>query len=147
MRSPVPLWATQFLVGAFAVLVGATLVIALVSNATRLPGQFFDEVGRTMHRILPKEGPDLTNDTQLKAVIRTMPDGRLRVGAVIPEDDVVVFTVTAKRSEVRAAVVPGDQLRISRTTGELEIAPQGVPGVIDRLGEELRKLKERFFGP
>ena len=75
-----------------------------------------------------------------------MPDGRLRVGSVIAEDDVVVFTVTAKRSEVRAAVAPGDQLRISRGTGEVEIAPRGIPGVIDRLGEELRELKERFCG-
>lgn len=54
--------------------------------------------------------------------------------------------MTAKRSEVRAAVAPGDQLRVSRATGEVEVAPQGIPGVIDRLGEELRELKERFFG-
>ncbi len=42
--------------------------------------------------------------------------------------------------------MPGDQLRLNRTTGEVEIAPQGVPGLIDGLGDELRKLKERLFG-
>lgn len=147
MKRFVPLWAVQFLFGTVLVIVVAVVALAALANATRIPGQFFDEVGKTVHGILPKEGPDLSSDAQLKTVVRAMPGGRLRVGSVIAEDDVVVFTITAKRSSVKAAVVPGDEIRINRDSGEIEIAPQGIPGVIDRLQEELRKLKERFFGP
>jgi hypothetical protein len=147
MRRFMPFWAVQFLIGALAVLIGALLVIMLVTNATRLPGQFLEEVGRAVHRILPSESPDIQNDAQLKAVIRAMPDGRLRVASVVAEDDVVVLTITADRSAVQAAVAPGDEIRISRETGEVEIAPQGIPGLFDQLGEEMRRLRERFFGP
>lgn len=147
MRRFVPLWATQFLIGAALVTVVALIAIGLISGATRLPGEFLDEVGRTVHRILPKESPDLGSDAEVKAIVRAMPDGRLRVGSVIGEDDVVVFTITARRSAVRAAVVPGDELRIGRESGEIEIAPQGIPGLLDQLQEELRKIKEQFFGP
>lgn len=147
MKRFVPFWAIQFVIGGVLIAVVSVVAITAIANATRIPGQFLDDVGRTVHGILPKEGPDVSSDAQVKAVVRAMPDGRLRVGSVIAEDDVVVFTVTARRSSVKAAVVPGDQIRINRDSGEIEIAPQGIPGVIDRLQEELRKLKERFFGP
>lgn len=146
MRSFMPFWAVQLLVGAFAVLVGALLVVVLVQSVARGPGEFFSELGRAVHRVLPQEGPDLGTDGELKAVIRAMPDGRLRVTSVLADEDVVVFTVTARRSAVQAAVAPGDELRISRDTGDVEIAPTGIPGLLDRLREELEKLRERFFG-
>jgi hypothetical protein len=146
MKSFMPFWAAQFIVGAALVVVIGFVLITLVGNATRLPGQFFDELGRTVQRVLPREDADLRDEAQVKALVRAIPDGRLRVGSVVPDEDVVVFTVTAKRSAVTAAVVSGDELRISRETGELELAPQGIPDVLDRLGEEMRKLRERFFG-
>jgi hypothetical protein len=146
MKTFMPFWAAQFIVGAALVVVIAVVGITLLTNATKLPGQFFDELGRTVQRVLPQEEADLGNEAQVKALVRAMPDGRLRVGSVVPDEDVVVFTVTAKRSAVTAAVVSGDELRISRDTGELELAPQGIPDILDRLGEEMRKLRERFFG-
>src|SRR5919199_4393691 len=147
MRRFIPLWAIQFAVGALLLVIVAVIAIAALSSATKLPTQFFDDLGRTVHNALPKEGPDLTTDEQVRAAIRAMPDGRLRVGSVVAEDDVVVFTVTAKRSAVHAAVAPGDQLRLSRDTGEVEIAPQGIPGVLDELRQRLDDLRRRFFGP
>jgi hypothetical protein len=146
MKSFMPFWAAQFIVGAALVVVIAIVLITFLGNATRLPGQFFDELGRTVQRVLPREEADLRDEAQVKALVRAMPDGRLRVGSLVPDQDVVVFTVTAKRSAVTAAVVAGDELRISAQSGELEIAPQGIPDILERLGEEMRKLRERFFG-
>ena len=58
----------------------------------------------------------------------------------------MVFTITADRASVRAAVRPGDELRIARD-GTVEIAPTGIPAVIDSLERALEDLKKRFFGP
>lgn len=146
MKRFIPVWAVQLILGTALITVLALVAINAVGGVARVPGEFLEELGRTVQRVAPKEGPDLASDEQIKTVIRSMPDGRLRVGSVIGEDDVVVFTITAKRSAVRAAVVPGDELRMARDRDEIELAPQGIPGVLDRLGEELRLLKERFFG-
>jgi hypothetical protein len=147
MRQFVPLWALQFGVGLVLVVVVSVVAIGALSSASRIPGEFFDALGRTVHNVLPKEGPDLSTDAEVRAVIRAMPSGKLRVATVVPEDDVVVFTVTAKRSAVHAAVGPGDQLRLNRDTGEVEIAPQGIPGMLDQLRQQLEDLRRRFFGP
>ena len=48
-----------------------------------------------------------------------------------------MFTVTADRAAVKAAVQSGDELRLSRTTGELEIVPTGLPGLVDRLQQAI----------
>src|SRR5438309_7375797 len=136
MKRLLPFWAIQFAFGAAVVVIVSVVAIAAVSNVTRLPSAFFDEVGRTVRNALPKEAADLGNDDQLKVMLRAMPGGRLRVGSVIGGDDVVVFTVTAKRSAVRAAVVPGDQLRLNRDSGEIEIAPQGIPGIVHQLQDD-----------
>src|SRR5437867_1924827 len=112
----------------------------------RGPTAFFDELGKTISRIAPQPQADLRSADQVKAVVRAMPEGRLRVGALVEEQDRVVFTITADRSAVRAAVRPGDDLRVSRE-GELEIAPTGIPSVMDSLQRALEELKRRFFGP
>ena len=75
-----------------------------------------------------------------------MPEGKLRVGTIVEEQDRVVFTITADRSAVRAAVRPGDELRIGRD-GNVEIVPTGIPGVIDSLQRAIEDLKRKFFGP
>jgi hypothetical protein len=147
MRRFIPLWALQFAVGLVLVIVVSVVAIAAISSASRIPGEFFEAVGRTVHNVLPKEGPDLATDADVRAVIKSLPNGKLRVASVVAEDDVVVFTVTAKRSAVHAAVGPGDQLRLNRETGEVEIAPQGIPGVLDQLRQQLEDLRKRFFGP
>ena len=141
----VPLWAVQFAIGVVVVLLAVGLFAALVGTAVRGPTAFFDELGRTVSRVIPQPSADLRTDAEVKAVIRAMPDGELRVGAVIDEQDRVVFTVSADRAAVRAAVRPGDELRIGRD-GEVEIVPTGVPGFFDRLQRELEQLRERFFG-
>ena len=147
MRRFIPLWSIQFAVGLLLVLVVGVVAIGAISSASKIPTEFFDSVGRTVHNVLPKEGPDLAADADVRAVIKAMPNGKLRVASVVPEDDVVVFTVTAKRSAVHAAVGAGDQLRLNRDTGEVEIAPQGIPGVLDDLRQRLEELRKRFFGP
>lgn len=147
MRRFVPIWALQFGVGVVLVIVVSVVAIGAITSASKIPGEFFDAVGRTVHNVLPKEGADVSADADVRAVIRALPNGRLRVASVVPEDDVVVFTVTAKRSAVKAAVGPGDQLRVNRDTGEVEIAPQGIPGVMDQLRQQLDDLRKRFFGP
>ena len=75
-----------------------------------------------------------------------MPDGKIRVGSVVEDNDQVVFTVTASRASVRAAVKPGDELRIGRD-GNIEIVPTGIPGILDQLQRSIEDLKRRFFGP
>lgn len=142
----VPAWAIQFLVGIAVVLVAVGLFAALIGTAARGPGQFFDELGKTVSRLAPQPQSDLRSDEQLRAVIRAMPEGKVRVGSIVEEQDRVVFTVTADRAAVKAAIKPGDELRLNRTTGQIEIVPTGIPGVVDELQRRLQELKERFFG-
>ena len=114
MRRHVPSWAIQVAVGVALVLVAIGLFAALLGAAVRGPTAFFDELGRNVARLAPQPQPDVRDDGQLKAVIRAMPDGKLRVGSVVEDKDQVVFTVTASRASVRAGVKPGDELRIGR---------------------------------
>ena len=53
---------------------------------------------------------------------------------------------TARKKIVKAAVRPGDELRIARD-GSVEIVPTGIPGVIDSLQRAIEDLKRKFFGP
>lgn len=141
-----PLWALQFVIGIFAVLLAVGLFAALVGSVVRGPQTFFDEVGKTVSRIAPQPQADIRSDAELKAVIKAMPDGRLRVATVAGEQDRVVFTVTADRAAVKAAAQAGDELRLSRT-GEVEIAPTGIPGLVDRLQQAIEELRRSWFGP
>ena len=141
-----PLWALQFVIGIFAVLLAVGLFAALVGSVVRGPQTFFDEVGKTVTRLAPQPQADIRNDTELKAVIKALPDGRLRVASVVGDQDRVVFTVTADRAAVRAAAQAGDELRLSRTTGEVEIAPTGIPGLVDRLQHAIDDLRRSWFG-
>ncbi len=142
----VPVWALQAVVGIAIVLFAIALFAALVGTAVRGPGQFFEELGRTVARVAPQPQADLRSDEQVRALIRAMPEGKARVGSIVEEQDRVVFTVTAERSSVKVAVKPGDELRLNRTTGEVEIVPTGLPSVVDRLQQAIESLKERFFG-
>ena len=47
---------------------------------------------------------------------------------------------------MKAAVKPGDELRIARD-GSVEIVPTGLPGLVDSLQRAIEDLKRRFFGP
>jgi len=140
------MWALQFLIGIFVVLVAIALAAALLGPIVRGPTAFFDELGRTISRIAPQPQPDLRTDEQVKAVIKAMPEGKLRVGTIIEEQNRVVFTITADRSAVKAAVRPGDELRIARD-GAVEVVPTGIPGLIDSLQRAIEDLKRKFFGP
>jgi predicted metalloprotease with PDZ domain len=142
----VPMWAVQFLIGIFVVLIAIALAAALLGPIVRGPTAFFDELGRTINRIAPQPQADLRTDEQLKAVIKAMPEGKLRVGTIVEDQNRVIFTITADRSAVKAAVRPGDELRIARD-GSVEIVPTGLPGVIDSLQKAIDDLKKRFFGP
>lgn len=145
MRRHVPAWAIQLTVGLVLVLLAVGLFAALIGTVVRGPTAFFDELGKTVARLAPQPQADIRTDAQLKAVIAAAPDGKLRVGSILEDQERVVFTITADRSAVRAAVKPGDQLRIGRS-GEVEIVPTGLPGVIDDLGRQLEDLRKRFFG-
>lgn len=145
MRRYIPGWAIQLTLGLVLVLVAVGLFAALLGTVTRGPTAFFDEVGRTVTRVAPQPQADIRTDAQLKALIAAKPDGKLRVGSVLEDQDRVVFTVTADRSAVHAAIKPGDQLRLGKN-GEVEIVPTGLPGVIDELGRQLEELRKRFFG-
>lgn len=145
-RAFLPMWALQFVVGVFAVLLAAGIFAALIGSVVRGPATFFDEVGKTVARIAPQPQADIRSDAELKAVIKALPDGRLRVASVLADQDRVVFTVTADRAAVKAAVQAGDELRISRTTGEVEIAPTGIPGLVDRLQQAIEDLRRSWFG-
>jgi hypothetical protein len=140
-----PLWALQFVIGIFAVLLAVGLFAALVGSVVRGPQTFFDEVGKTVTRIAPQPQADIRSDAELKAVIKALPDGRLRVASVVGEQDRVVFTVTADRAAVKAAAQAGDELRLSRT-GDVEIAPTGIPGLVDRLQQAIEDLRRSWFG-
>ncbi|MGH2472045.1 MAG: hypothetical protein ACRDG6_06550 [Candidatus Limnocylindria bacterium] len=145
-RKLVPLWAMQFVIGAIVILIAIAVAAALIGPIVRGPTAFFDELGRTISRIAPQPQPDLRTDEELKVVIKAMPAGKLRVGTIVEEQNRVVFTITADRSAVKAAVRPGDELRIARD-GSVEIVPTGLPGVIDSLQKAIDDLKRRFFGP
>src|SRR5713226_3638552 len=145
MRRHMPAWAIQFAVGMALVLVAIALFAALLGAAVRGPTAFFDELGKSVARLAPQAQPDIRDDAQLKALIRAMPDGKITVGSIVEEKDEVVFTVIASRSAVRAAVRPGDQLRIGKD-GNVEIVPTGIPGFFDQLQRQLDDLKRRFFG-
>lgn len=141
-----PIWALQFVIGMFAVLLAVGLFAALIGSVVRGPQTFFDEVGKTVARIAPQPQADMRSDADLKAVIKALPDGRLRVASVVADQERVVFTVTADRAAVKAAIQPGDELRVSRTTGEVEIAPTGIPGLVDRLQQAIDDLRRSWFG-
>ena len=141
-----PIWALQFVIGMFAVLLAVGLFAALIGSVVKGPQNFFDEVGRTVARVAPQPQADVRSDADLKAVIKALPDGRLRVASVVADQDRVVFTVTADRAAVKAAVQSGDELRLSRTTGEVEIAPTGIPGLVDRLQQAIEDLRKSWFG-
>jgi hypothetical protein len=140
-----PMWALQFVIGMFAVLLAVGLFAALIGSVVRGPATFFDEVGKTVARIAPQPQADIRSDADLKAVIKGLPDGRLRVASIIADQGRVVFTVTADRAAVKAAVQAGDELRLSRT-GEVEIAPTGIPGLVDRLQQAIEDLRRSWFG-
>ena len=140
-----PLWALQFVIGIFAVLLAVGLFAALVGSVVRGPQTFFDEVGKTVSRIAPQPQADIRTDVELRAVIKALPDGRLRVASIAGEQDRVIFTVTADRAAVKAAAQAGDELRLSRT-GEVEIAPTGIPGLVDRLQRAIEDLRRSWFG-
>ena len=140
-----PLWALQFVIGMFAVLLAVGIFAAVIGSVVRGPSTFFDEVGKTVARIAPQPKADIRSDADLKAVIKALPDGRLRVASIITEQDRVVFTVTADRAAVKAAVQPGDELRISRG-GDVEIAPTGIPGLVDRIQQAIDDLRRSWFG-
>jgi hypothetical protein len=145
-RKFVPMWAMQFVIGAFVVLIAIAVAAALIGPLVRGPTAFFDELGKTISRIAPQPQADLRTDEQLKAVIKAMPEGKLRVGTIVDEQNRVVFTITADRAAVKAAVQPGDEVRIARD-GSVEIVPTGIPGVIDSLQRAIDDLKRKFFGP
>jgi len=140
-----PIWALQFVIGMFAVLLAVGLFAALIGSVVRGPATFFDEVGKTVARIAPQPQADIRSDAALKAVIKAMPDGRLRVASIIADQDRVVFTVTADRAAVKAAVQAGDELRLSRT-GDVEIVPTGIPGLVDRIQQAIDDLRRSWFG-
>jgi hypothetical protein len=140
------MWALQFLIGIFVVLVAVALAAALLGPIVRGPTAFFDELGKTISRIAPQPQADLRTEDQLKAVIKAMPEGKLRVASIVDDQNRVVFTITADRAVVKAAVRPGDELRIARD-GSVEIVPTGIPGVIDSLQRAIDDLKKKFFGP
>lgn len=142
----VPFWAWQFVIGAVVVLIAVTIVGLLIGTALRVPGSFLDEVGKTVSRVAPQPGADMATDADLKKVIAAMPQGRLRVATVDAEHGRVIFTVTAARDAVHAAVQPGDELRLSKS-GDVEIAPTGIPGLLEQLGRAMEDLKKQFFGP
>lgn len=147
MRSRlVPFWAFQFLIGGVVVLIAIALFAGLVGPMIHGPTAFFDELGKTISRIAPQPQADIRSDDQLRAVIRALPNGQLRVGTIVEEQDRVVFTITADRSAVHALVRPGDELRIAKD-GSIEIVPTGFPGLVDSLQRAMDDLKRRFFGP
>lgn len=142
----VPFWAWQFVIGAVIVILAVTIFALLIGAALRVPGSFLDEVGKTVSRVAPQPGSDVSSEEQLKKVIAAMPQGRLRVATVDAEHGRVIFTITVDRDAVHAAVQPGDELRLNKD-GQVEIAPTGIPGLIEQLGKAMEDLKKKFFGP
>ncbi len=146
MRRHIPSWASQFVVGLALVLIAIGLFAALLGAAVHGPTAFFDELGKNVARLAPQPQPDIRDDAQLRALIKAMPDGTLTVGSIVEEKGEVVFTITAPRAAVKAAVKPGDRLRLAKD-GSVEIVPTGIPGVLDQLQRSIDELKKRFFGP
>lgn len=142
----VPFWAWQFVIGSVVVLLAVSVFAVVVGAALRVPSSFLDDVGRTMSRVVPETAPDVASEDQLKKVIAAMPQGKLRVATVDAEHGRVIFTVSVDRSAVRAAIQPGDELRIARD-GSVEIVPTGIPGLIEQLGRAMEDLKRKWFGP
>jgi predicted metalloprotease with PDZ domain len=139
------MWALRFLIGIYVVLIAVALAAALLGPIVRGPTAFFDELGKTISRIAPQPQADLRSDEQLKTVIKAMPEGKLRVGTIVDEQNRVVFTITADKPAVKALVRPGDELRIARD-GSVEVVPTGIPGLIDSLQRAIDDLKRKFFG-
>ena len=146
MRRHVPSWATQFVVGLALVLIAIGLFAALLGAAVHGPTAFLDELGKNVARLAPQPQPDVRDDAQLRALIKAMPDGTLTVGSVVEDRDEVVFTITTPRAAVKAAVKPGDRLRLAKD-GSVEIVPTGIPGLLDQLQRNIEELKKKFFGP
>ncbi len=140
----IPFWAWQFVIGAVVVLLAITIFALLVGAALRVPSSFLDDIGKTVARVTPQAGGEITTEEQLKKVIAAMPQGKLRVATVDAEHGKVVFTITADRAAVHAAVQPGDELRIAKD-GSIEIAPTGIPGLLDQLGKAMEDLKKKWF--
>lgn len=140
----VPFWAWQFVIGAVVVLLAITIFALLVGAALRVPSSFLDDIGKTVARVTPQAGGEITTEEQLKKVIAAMPQGKLRVATVDAEHGKVVFTITADRAAVHAAVQPGDELRLAKD-GSIEIAPTGIPGLLDQLGKAMEDLKKKWF--
>jgi len=141
----VPLWAWQFVIGVVVVLLAVSVFAVVVGAALRVPSGFLDDVGKTISRVAPQPAPDVATEDQLKKVITAMPQGKLRVATVDAEHGRVVFTVTADRPAVHAAVQPGDELRIARD-GSVEIVPTGIPGLLDQLQRAMEDLRKKWFG-
>jgi hypothetical protein len=141
----VPFWAWQFAVGIVVVLLAVTVFALLVGAAIRVPSAFLDDVGKAVARIAPQPGAEVAQEDQLKKVIAAMPNGKLRVATVDAEHGRVVFTITVERSAVRAAVQPGDELRLAKD-GSVEIAPTGLPAFMEQLGQAMEELKRKWFG-
>lgn len=141
----VPFWAWQFLIGVAVVLLAVGIFATVVGAVIRAPTGFLDEVGRTITRVVPQQAADVTTEAELKALIAAAPRGRLRVATVDAEHGRVVFAVVADRAAVHAAVQPGDELRIARDGG-VEIAPTGIPGLLDQLGRAMEELRRKWFG-
>jgi hypothetical protein len=142
----VPFWAWQFVIGAVVVLLAVGVFATLVGAALRVPSGFLDDVGKAISQVAPQPAPDIANEDQLKRVIAALPEGRFRVATIDAEHGRVVFTVTAQRSGVHAAVQPGDELRIARD-GSVEIVPTGIPGLVDQLQRAMEDLRRKWFGP
>jgi hypothetical protein len=141
----VPFWAWQFVIGVGVVLLAVSVFAVVVGAALRVPSGFLDDVGKTISRVAPQPAPDVATEDQLKKVISAMPQAKLRVATVDAEHGRVVFTVTADRSAVHAAVQPGDELRIARD-GSVEIVPTGIPGLLDQLQRAMEDLRKKWFG-
>ncbi len=141
----VPFWAWQFLIGVVIVLLAVAIFATLAGAALRVPSNFLDEVGRTVARVAPQPGPDLSSEEQLKKVVAAMPQGKLRVATVDAERGQVIFTITADRAAVHAVAQPGDELRIGKD-GKVEVVPTGIPGLLDQLGRAMEDLKKKWFG-
>jgi hypothetical protein len=141
----VPMWAWQFVAGIVVLLIAVTIFALLVSAAIRVPSAFLDDVGKAVARVAPQPGADVAQEDQLKKVIAAMPNGKLRVATVDAEHGRVVFTITVERPAVRAAVQPGDELRLAKD-GSVEIAPTGIPAFMEQLGQAMDELKRKWFG-
>lgn len=141
----VPFWAWQFVIGIVIVLLAVTVFSLLVGAALRVPSSFLDDIGKTMSRVAPQPTVDASSEDQLKKLIAAMPQGKLRVATVDVERGRVIFTITADRASVHAAVQPGDELRLAKD-GTVEIAPTGIPGLLDQLGKAMEDLKKKWFG-